>query len=552
MQLVDELVVRCPHLDAGCEYTGERHLLGSHLKLQCPYAQVPCPCSEKGCKRRVARKDALEGDAIVHQGVEVEVRRHRGAFVPRRLTRVCPFQSESSQTVTCESCEKEFSHVSIMKDHLESSCPERVVPCNQAENGCTWKGRRVSLKVHIDNCPYESIKGFFDLHNAKMSQLSKDNERLRRRSDELEGVVRILRQELEWAKIALGPWYRPVYPERPPVTTNYDQYPDEGICTGPGPSRVGPTLLGGMHPTTGGTFHPEPRVENVGAETFDLSDPFPFISQMQSHIPNIYATNNASPTTIVASTESSSNLSTYTSSHAVESGDNHDLGEDAISGNGSSGSGSSNGLGSIQNATGFVLSRETSNLQPTSATPPTAHFSDHFPSENQVVFEEHGSPSQPQGWEYTPSPNSMSSNPGLSIHSPVSISAFAIRNRGFSCNPLITHEMGLLQNQPPISASMHSRSVPCNRPQFTTSLNKHIVAPLNLSTTVEGSLVGLRESLVTLSEALESQGRGLELALTTEGLRASEEVGSLKAIVQGLRMQVSSDSSFLDAISAAP
>ena len=73
------------------------------------------------------------------------------------------------------------------------------------------------------------------------------------------------------------------------------------------------------------------------------------------------------------------------------------------------------------------------------------------------------------------------------------------------------------------------------------STNKHIVAPLNLSTTVEGSLVGLRESLVTLSAALESQGRRLELGFTTEGLRVSEEVGSLKAIVQGLRMQVSLD-----------
>lgn len=50
--------------------------------------------------------------------------------------------------------------------------------------------------------------------------------------------------------------------------------------------------------------------------------------------------------------------------------------------------------------------------------------------------------------------------------------------------------------------------------------------------------MGLRESLITLSEALESQGRRLELALTTEGLRVSEEVGSLKAIMQGLRMQV--------------
>ena len=106
--------------------------------------------------------------------------------------------------------------------------------------------------------------------------------------------------------------------------------------------------------------------------------------------------------------------------------------------------------------------------------------------------------------------------------------------------------VGYEQNQPPAPGSVYSHltppySVPCIRPSFTPSTNKYVVAPLNLSTTVEGSLVGLRESLVTLSAALESQGRRLELALTTEGLRMSEEVGSLKTIVQGLRMQVSLD-----------
>jgi len=65
-----------------------------------------------------------------------------------------------------------------------------------------------------------------------------------------------------------------------------------------------------------------------------------------------------------------------------------------------------------------------------------------------------------------------------------------------------------------------------------------LIAPLNLSTSLEGTLTGLRESLVTLSAALESQGRRQELALTTEGLRLNEEVGSLKAVVHGLRMQV--------------
>jgi hypothetical protein len=80
VQLVEELAVRCPRLDAGCDYIGERHLLGSHLKLQCLYVQVPCPCPEEGCELSVARKDALRGEAIVHQGPTGEVRRLCGNF----------------------------------------------------------------------------------------------------------------------------------------------------------------------------------------------------------------------------------------------------------------------------------------------------------------------------------------------------------------------------------------------------------------------------------------------------------------------------------------
>lgn len=487
--LVEELTVRCPYLDAGCEYIGERHLLRSHLKLQCLYVQVPGPCSEEGCERAVARKDGLDGETFVHQEPDPE--------------------SNDTQTITCECCGEDLSQVAAMKDHLASSCPEKTIPCGQAENGCTWKGRRLSLEAHTDNCPYESIKGFFSIHSTKMAQLSRDNERLRLRTDELEGIIRILRQELEWTKIALGPWYRPVYPERPPITANYTQSPNvEGAGAGPGPNRVG--LLESMTQTAGNTAHPEFGVESGPTETLGSFDPFSFINRTQNEVSNIRATNNALTAPTVIDTESNPNISTHTSNSPVEFRDSHDLGGNPIPG-----SGSFNGLESIQSVIGSELSPETSNLQSAATMQPTAPIFDHFRVENRVGFED-GSSSQLSGWQHALPPDSMPSNPSPGIYSP---------------------------NQPPISGSIHSHlaslpSVPWNRPQFTPSINRHIVAPLNLSTTVEGSLVGLRESLVTLSEALESQGRRLDLALATEGLRASEEVGSLKAIVQGLRMQV--------------
>lgn len=67
-----------------------------------------------------------------------------------------------------------------------------------------------------------------------------------------------------------------------------------------------------------------------------------------------------------------------------------------------------------------------------------------------------------------------------------------------------------------------------------------MIAPLNLSTTLEGSLHGLRESVVGLAASVDSMGRRHEIALTNETARMAEEVGGLRAGLHGLRMQVGS------------
>lgn len=64
------------------------------------------------------------------------------------------------------------------------------------------------------------------------------------------------------------------------------------------------------------------------------------------------------------------------------------------------------------------------------------------------------------------------------------------------------------------------------------------VAPLNLSTTLEGSLNGLRDSVVTLSASVDSLARRTDIERRNETLRMNEEVSRLNYTVNGLRMQV--------------
>ncbi|KIJ67626.1 hypothetical protein HYDPIDRAFT_108500 [Hydnomerulius pinastri MD-312] len=64
------------------------------------------------------------------------------------------------------------------------------------------------------------------------------------------------------------------------------------------------------------------------------------------------------------------------------------------------------------------------------------------------------------------------------------------------------------------------------------------VAPLNLSTSLEGSLAGLRESVAAVSASVDSLARRNDIALTNESMRINEELGSLKYAVHGIRLQL--------------
>ncbi|KIM69063.1 hypothetical protein SCLCIDRAFT_104409 [Scleroderma citrinum Foug A] len=64
------------------------------------------------------------------------------------------------------------------------------------------------------------------------------------------------------------------------------------------------------------------------------------------------------------------------------------------------------------------------------------------------------------------------------------------------------------------------------------------VSPLNLGTSLEGTLSGLRESIAATSASVESFARRNDIALTTESMRINEELGSLRYAIQGVRLQL--------------
>jgi hypothetical protein len=92
-----------------------------------------------------------------------------------------------------------------------------------------------------------------------------------------------------------------------------------------------------------------------------------------------------------------------------------------------------------------------------------------------------------------------------------------------------------------------SHNYPRSRRSFSGIVDPHLtqrtlpltpVAPLNLSTSLEGSLSGLRDSIAAVSTSVDSLARRNDIALTNESIRLNEELGSLKYAIHGIRLQV--------------
>ncbi|KAI6045985.1 hypothetical protein EDC04DRAFT_1858706 [Pisolithus marmoratus] len=64
------------------------------------------------------------------------------------------------------------------------------------------------------------------------------------------------------------------------------------------------------------------------------------------------------------------------------------------------------------------------------------------------------------------------------------------------------------------------------------------IAPLNLSTSLEGTLSGLRDSVAAVSASIESVARRNDIAHTTESMRINEELGSLRCAIHGIQLQL--------------
>jgi len=215
-QMVDELLVFCPHERDGCPATPQRHLKDAHLRDSCQYALEKC--TGLGCDVTVMRKDMAEhreshcSEVLVEcEACHEQVRR---GLLPQHQQTEC-----NGTELPCPACEKLFAPAN-MQEHL-SKCPNVSISCPQSVFGCSAVLPRSEMPAHTNSCAYESIKGFFSVFDRRMDDMRLENEQLRRRVFHLETKLahsEAAQQELETSVgRALGPWFRVSGPEPYPL-----------------------------------------------------------------------------------------------------------------------------------------------------------------------------------------------------------------------------------------------------------------------------------------------------------------------------------------------
>ncbi|EJU04395.1 hypothetical protein DACRYDRAFT_114728 [Dacryopinax primogenitus] len=223
-QMVDELLVVCPHARDGCLATPQRCLKDAHLRDSCQYALEKC--TGLGCDVTLMRKDMADhreshcSDAPVEcDACHEQVR--RGLLLQHQQTEC------RGAEVPCPACETLLVPAD-MQAHL-ALCPDVTIPCPQAAFGCPVVLPRCDMPSHTASCAYDKLKGFFSVFERKMDDLKLENEQLRRRVFELETKVahsEAAQQELETSVgRALGPWFRVSGPEPYPlVWQDHEEY----------------------------------------------------------------------------------------------------------------------------------------------------------------------------------------------------------------------------------------------------------------------------------------------------------------------------------------
>lgn len=217
LQMLDELVVRCPNHEAGCKAEAKRGDVQHHVDLYCDYTIVECPA--EGCSLGIARKDRRKG--CLHGSVACE---DCSAIVMEKDLEGHQDNHCSKRMTTCKGCDVEVLRRGL-DGHLQNSCPNTPASCPGQPYGCAFSSIRTAVDAHAEACPIAAMMPFLSAQKAAQEQQAAAQKQLERKVCLLESSFAAMQTLLDDTHAAAAPPAGPL--DLPHPTLSPAQQPPE-------------------------------------------------------------------------------------------------------------------------------------------------------------------------------------------------------------------------------------------------------------------------------------------------------------------------------------
>lgn len=177
-RMLDDLMVRCPLKDEGCNEQVQRCEVQQHVDKKCAYSEVECPA--ENCMLSTLRKDA-EKQRCLHGMLQCEDCNQ--FFMEQDLESHRTLHCEAGRT-SCPDCKTQV----LLRDidqHVES-CPYAIFPCTAEEYGCDFIARRAALDQHLRTCALAKLVPFLQKQNERLGAHQAALKSIRHRNSILE------------------------------------------------------------------------------------------------------------------------------------------------------------------------------------------------------------------------------------------------------------------------------------------------------------------------------------------------------------------------------
>ncbi|OJJ66865.1 hypothetical protein ASPBRDRAFT_137015 [Aspergillus brasiliensis CBS 101740] len=171
LNMCDEIRVRCPFRDEGCEEIIPRGHIQSHVDKYCGYRLMKCP--EDSCNKTTRKKDLSSEGRCLHE--------------LHRCLRCDEYVAEQDYETNVLR--------KALREHIDT-CPEVVHPCAASKYGCPVKVKRADLTTHEQTCPLIAMGPYFEAQNARLDSLELTIRHLQQRNEIFEDGISNIRSTL--------------------------------------------------------------------------------------------------------------------------------------------------------------------------------------------------------------------------------------------------------------------------------------------------------------------------------------------------------------------